>query len=152
MLEPAFAASAAARIRVASLTRKVVAMREAYIIACVLARAWCVRPTTGGLRLGMCKQPSRLRPARAVSPIDVSVQPARLMLDEMLSPRMGQLLCRSGIDCVSLADDRPLCARDDEAVLAVALTARLIDRQVAATAPLPREPSAVGGDVLEQLE
>jgi predicted nuclease of predicted toxin-antitoxin system len=43
------------------------------------------------------------------------------MLDEMFSPRIAQLLRRSGIDCACVADDRLLCAQDDATVLAAAL-------------------------------
>lgn len=47
--------------------------------------------------------------------------PDRLLLDEMFSPRIAEILARHGIDCVCVADDPRLCAQDDETVLSVAV-------------------------------
>ena len=71
------------------------------------------------------------------------------MLDEMFSPRIGQLLCRSGIDCVCVADDRLLCAQDDEAVLAAALGQGrvLVTNNVIDFEPLRRNRIALGAPV-----
>jgi hypothetical protein len=43
------------------------------------------------------------------------------MLDEMFSPRIGQLLDREGIDCVCIAADPLLGGQDDATVLIAAL-------------------------------
>lgn len=43
------------------------------------------------------------------------------MLDEMFSPKIGDLLRRSGVDCACVAEDRVLCPQEDETVLAAAL-------------------------------
>ncbi len=64
---------------------------------------------------------TRARSARSVSPSEVELPPDRLMLDEMFSPRIGQLLARDGLDCVCVAEDRLLCAQDDAAILTAAL-------------------------------
>lgn len=76
---------------------------------------------------------------------DVPGQPDRLMLDEMFSPRVGDLLRRSGIDCVCVAEDQFLRAQDDEAVLATALEqARvLVTNNVIDFEPLRRQRIAV---------
>jgi len=43
------------------------------------------------------------------------------MLDEMFSPRIPQLLGRTGIECICVADDRLLGAQDDATILTTAL-------------------------------
>lgn len=83
-----------------------------------------------------------------MTPAD-SPQPDRLMLDEMFSPRIGQLLGRSGIDCICVADDRILCAQDDGTILTAALEqARvLVTNNVVDFEPLRRARVASGEPV-----
>jgi predicted nuclease of predicted toxin-antitoxin system len=47
--------------------------------------------------------------------------PDRPMLDEMFSPRIGQILRDRGIDCVCVAEDDVLRSSDDATVFAAAL-------------------------------
>jgi len=42
------------------------------------------------------------------------------MLDELFSPRIGQLLSDSGIDCICVADHRMLCTQNDATILTAA--------------------------------
>lgn len=71
------------------------------------------------------------------------------MLDEMFSPRIGQLLSRRGIDCIRVADDRLLCAQDDATVLATALDQGrvLVTNNVVDFEPLRRSRVALGDSV-----
>ncbi len=68
------------------------------------------------------------------------------MLDEMFSPQIGELLRQDGIDCVSVAADRLLCAQDDATVLAAALEQGrvLVTNNVIDFEPLRRNRIALG--------
>ena len=52
----------------------------------------------------------------------MSAAPERLLLDEMLSPRIAEILVARGVDCVAVAADAALRASDDAAVAAYAAT------------------------------
>lgn len=71
------------------------------------------------------------------------------MLDEMFAPQIGQLLRQDGIDCVSVADDRLLCAQDDATILAAALEQgrALVTNNVIDFEPLRRNRVALGQPV-----
>lgn len=71
------------------------------------------------------------------------------MLDETFSPRIGQLLRRSGIDCVCVAEDGLLCPQEDATVLAAALGQGrvLVTNNVIDFEPLRRNRIALGEPV-----
>jgi hypothetical protein len=68
------------------------------------------------------------------------------MLDEMFSPRIGQILRTRGVDCVCVAEDDLLRSSDDASVLSAALEqARiLVTNNVTDFEILRRELTAVG--------
>jgi predicted nuclease of predicted toxin-antitoxin system len=72
-------------------------------------------------------------------------RPDRLMLDEMFSPQIAQLLARDGVDCVCVADDRLLSGRDDETVLIAAIDQQrvLVTNNVIDFEPLRRNRAAL---------
>lgn len=77
---------------------------------------------------------------------ETSGLPDRLLLDEMFSPRIGQLLGQDGIDCVCVAADRTLTAQDDTTVLDAALQQGrvLVTNNVVDFEPLRRNRIADG--------
>lgn len=77
------------------------------------------------------------------------VGPDRLLLDEMFSPRIGQLLRQDGVDCICVADDGLLCAQDDVTVLTAALGGErvLVTNNVIDFEPLRRNRIALGEPV-----
>lgn len=68
------------------------------------------------------------------------------MLDEMFSPQIGNLLRRSGIDCVCVVEDKLLRSQDDETLLAAALEQDrvLVTNNIIDFEPLRRRRIALG--------
>lgn len=82
----------------------------------------------------------------------MSGDPDPLLLDEMFTPQIGQLLRERGIDCACVADDPVLVAQDDGSVLDAALVQRrvLVTNNVVDFGPLRRARLA-GGQAVPPL-
>ena len=75
-----------------------------------------------------------------------SSTPDALLLDEMYSPRIANLLSKRHIHCIAVAEDQLLCASDDETALLAALDQQrvLVTNNVVDFERLRRSRTAAG--------